>query len=580
MNQKAQRQSDKKPEPSSQLKQENIKPPNLEESKDKEPDGKDYVSHLFSYAAAAGGAGSAAPPAENVSSLLNGPLMTHPANQAPRQQTVIQLQQTLGNRYVQRMMDKSNAGIHKPDPGIQAKLKVGGVSPLTIGGPDDIYEKEADRIAEQVMRMPQTNPPSVQRQSTCPECVEKEEKELIQTKPIAGPVTPRIQRETGVEEEEPPEVQGSVLCEQVAPDQCEDRGCSRYGKVCAPVRRGAFLGCRCVPTQRPAMVPPIFEPRRVEELIQTKPVNNQLPAAAPAPGIPSISGGGQSLPGPVRSDFENRFGRDFSGVRIHTGSKAAETAGALNARAFTTGRNVVFGKGEYSPYTAEGKKLLAHELTHVVQQAYRRTAPRVQRKECPEACQRTAAEAAEYVDGHVVPRDCFVWRMSSKGPQCPKSICGKRLYRTIGGTGCAHWVAHQLGIRAGDKCAEGYTIRVANINAGRKEYTMQEAKAGDIWINDSKKHCGIVRKLNYEVARWESVDVFELQNYYDLPVIGPYLRLIAPILRIFALPLRLFGIPFTIPVPIYEVESVDVEHDSSASGGVVTSTFDSGTFWR
>jgi outer membrane protein OmpA-like peptidoglycan-associated protein len=61
-------------------------------------------------------------------------------------------------------------------------------------------------------------------------------------------------------------------------------------------------------------------------------------------------------------------GDDISAVRIHTGPSAAESARALNARAYTYGRDIVFGAGEYAPETAEGKKLLIHELTHVAQQ--------------------------------------------------------------------------------------------------------------------------------------------------------------------------------------------------------------------
>ena len=78
--------------------------------------------------------------------------------------------------------------------------------------------------------------------------------------------------------------------------------------------------------------------------------------------------GGQPLPESVRGFFEPRFGQDFSDVRIHTGGSAAESAGALNAAAFTLGRNVVFGANRYAPETGQGRRLLAHELTHVVQQ--------------------------------------------------------------------------------------------------------------------------------------------------------------------------------------------------------------------
>ena len=78
--------------------------------------------------------------------------------------------------------------------------------------------------------------------------------------------------------------------------------------------------------------------------------------------------GGDHLAPSVRSDMESRFRRDFSEVRVHTGEGAAEAARALNARAYTVGRDVVFGHGEYAPQTGQGRTLLAHELAHVVQQ--------------------------------------------------------------------------------------------------------------------------------------------------------------------------------------------------------------------
>ncbi len=66
--------------------------------------------------------------------------------------------------------------------------------------------------------------------------------------------------------------------------------------------------------------------------------------------------------------MEPRFGHDFSQVRIHNDTQAAETAQAVHARAYTLGRDIVFGAGQYAPETITGKNLLAHELTHVVQQ--------------------------------------------------------------------------------------------------------------------------------------------------------------------------------------------------------------------
>jgi hypothetical protein len=84
--------------------------------------------------------------------------------------------------------------------------------------------------------------------------------------------------------------------------------------------------------------------------------------------IASLRGGGQPLSAGSRSFFEPLFGRDFSEVRVHTGRQAANSARAISARAYTTGQDVVFAQGNYTPGTAAGDKLLAHELTHVVQQ--------------------------------------------------------------------------------------------------------------------------------------------------------------------------------------------------------------------
>jgi Domain of unknown function (DUF4157) len=77
---------------------------------------------------------------------------------------------------------------------------------------------------------------------------------------------------------------------------------------------------------------------------------------------------GRPLDAETRGFMEPRFGQDFGHVRVHTGDRAAEAASAIDARAFTSHRSVVFGAGEYAPQTQSGRRLLAHELTHVVQQ--------------------------------------------------------------------------------------------------------------------------------------------------------------------------------------------------------------------
>ncbi len=90
--------------------------------------------------------------------------------------------------------------------------------------------------------------------------------------------------------------------------------------------------------------------------------------AAPNARAQIPQGGGSSLPSGSRTQMEPKLGADLSGVRVHTGADSARAAADLGARAFTVGRDVHFGAGQYQPGTREGDRLLAHELTHVAQQ--------------------------------------------------------------------------------------------------------------------------------------------------------------------------------------------------------------------
>ncbi len=91
-------------------------------------------------------------------------------------------------------------------------------------------------------------------------------------------------------------------------------------------------------------------------------------SAFPENRLPSLPGNSQPLPAPLREFFGTALGYDFGGVRVHTDSESAGMARTLHARSFTLGRNVIFGPGQYAPETQGGKYILAHELTHVVQQ--------------------------------------------------------------------------------------------------------------------------------------------------------------------------------------------------------------------
>ncbi|WP_221392548.1 DUF4157 domain-containing protein [Dyadobacter sp. NIV53] len=156
---------------------------------------------------------------------------------------------------------------------------------LTIGSPNDIYEREADAVADKVMRMSDSS-----------------------QQPVMSQTAGMISRKCAACEEE-------------------------------------------------------------EKHLQKKGAGDM--AGEAAPGIVNDvinSGGGNSLDTSTRNFMESRFGHNFADVRVHTGSQAAESASAIQAKAYTSGNHVVFNNGEYAPHTNEGKYLLAHELTHVVQQ--------------------------------------------------------------------------------------------------------------------------------------------------------------------------------------------------------------------
>lgn len=130
------------------------------------------------------------------------------------------------------------------------------------------------------------------------------------------------------------------------------------------------------------------EADRVAQEVTGKPA--QGAAGAPPPNITRLSGpshrfgkpqpsasrqgalhSGRALAPSLRGDMERRFGHDFSSVRIHTGDQADRSTRALGARAYTQGRDIVFGSGRYAPGTTAGQRLIAHELVHVVQQQAR-----------------------------------------------------------------------------------------------------------------------------------------------------------------------------------------------------------------
>jgi hypothetical protein len=211
---------------------------------------------------------------------------------------VLRLQRTIGNRAVSRLIRSGT---------LQANL--------TLGKPNDIYEKEAEQVVDRVMRMQADIPTgsSIQLQP------EEEGEEEVRVKTVADQITPLLQRQPEPEKKEEEEGMIQGKCSNTAGLQRQEE-----------------------------------EPEEVTPALEST--------------INFFKAGGQPLPASSRDFFEPRFGADFGKVRLHTGSKAAEAAQAINARAFTTGRHIVFGEGQYAPETTTGKQLLAHELTHTIQQ--------------------------------------------------------------------------------------------------------------------------------------------------------------------------------------------------------------------
>ena len=135
---------------------------------------------------------------------------------------------------------------------------------------------------------------------------------------------------------------------------------------------GGLLQRKCACGGSPGITGECEECRKNLSLLQ-RATRNPGPRTQNSDRIPPIvhdvlRSSGQPLDPTTRAFFEPRFGHDFSQVRVHSDAKAAESAWAVNALAYTVGRDVVFGAGRYRPQTTLGRRLLTHELVHVAQQ--------------------------------------------------------------------------------------------------------------------------------------------------------------------------------------------------------------------
>ena len=256
---------------------------------------------------------------------------------------ILHLQRTVGNQAVLRLVQN---GTIRPK--------------LSISNPADAAEIEADRTADKVMGMTDSQINPSQGIARQPE----EGEEDLQGK-IMRTQEPAIRRDyfekvARQPEEDEMDLQGKMMR---VPDE-EEAMRTKVMRSLDPIRRDYFFEVA-------------RQPEDEEELLQGK---FDSPKDNPMDGLESqinaAKGSGSPLDNPTKQFMESRFGNDFGGVKIHRDSQASNLNKAVNARAFTTGNDIFFREGQYNPNSDDGKRLLAHELTHTVQQ----TGGKAQRK--------------------------------------------------------------------------------------------------------------------------------------------------------------------------------------------------------
>ena len=231
-------------------------------------------------------------------------------------------------------------------------------SKLVVGAAGDKYEQEADAMADRVMSMTS----SVQKQE---ESIQQEPE--IQTQPLI---------ETA---QQNPEEEGTVHLKSVAETaqrKSEEEGTVHLKALAETIQRKEIEGVVHLKPLSDRVSPAIQQTLKDSTLISRKGDSAFTASDSIETRLKSGKGGGQPLPNETRDFMDTRFSNDFSGVKVHTGSDAVQLSKELGAQAFTHGEDIYFNSGKYSPHTDEGKKLLAHELTHTIQQ----TGPKIKTK--------------------------------------------------------------------------------------------------------------------------------------------------------------------------------------------------------
>jgi len=241
---------------------------------------------------------------------------------------------------------KGELGFFSKSNGGQSFFRPNSVQPkLTIGQPNDKYEKEADAVADKV----------VQRLAM-PDVLTKKETG-VQARSLASTISPLIQRKCASCEQE----------EKLQKKEEEDL----VQKPRLEVRRKPIFESNAEPPDDRNSIQRKCAECEKEEKLQKKQNSSDSPKVSLGieSSLNSSKGGGTSIPAATKAQLENSFGADFSQVRLHRDSSAVQMNNVLGAQAFTHGNDIYFNSGKYNAETSEGKHLLAHELTHVVQQS-------------------------------------------------------------------------------------------------------------------------------------------------------------------------------------------------------------------
>lgn len=218
---------------------------------------------------------------------------------------------------------------------------------VKMGTPGDKFEKEADATADKVVNKTSGGSENVQAM---------QEEEKVQQQPLASGISSVQKKDLAGEEQEPVQAKEDEESVQAKGESEQEESVQMMEEE--------------EPVQAKEDEEPI-QAKEDEEPVQTKAVATPRPKSANSieSKLKTTKGGGQKLNGKAKNEMESGFGADFSNVNIHTDGKAAEMSDQIGAQAFTHGNDVYFNQGKFDPSSTEGKHLLAHELTHTIQQS-------------------------------------------------------------------------------------------------------------------------------------------------------------------------------------------------------------------